>query len=194
MAARGAVPDDAQALTRELTRALDLADIVITTGGVSAGRLDFVPATLAAMGGEILFHKVAIRPGKPLLCARLGGRLVFALPGNPIAVAVGLRFFVIPALRALAGRVPERWLRARAEAAIHSRAGITFFAKSRAQVDGQGTLRVAALPGQESFKISPLLAANCWAILDAERGGVAADDLVDVAPLLPADFPAGAAG
>ncbi|GIK34439.1 MAG: molybdopterin molybdenumtransferase MoeA [Gammaproteobacteria bacterium] len=187
-----AVADEPAAFTQALAAALDGADLVITTGGVSAGRLDFVPAAITAMGGETLFHKVAIRPGKPLLAARFGRRLVLALPGNPMAVAVGLRFFVLPALRALAGRAPEPRLRARALDAIHSRKGLTFFAKARAHVDAQASLCVSALPGQESFRIAPLLAANCWAILDAERGGVAAGELLDVAPLLPGEFPAGA--
>lgn len=191
LVASTAVADEPAAFSRALDAALGAADLVITTGGVSAGRLDFVPAAIAAMGGETLFHKVAIRPGKPLLAARFGRRLVLALPGNPMAVAVGLRFFVVPALRALAGRGPEPRLRARALAAIHSRAGLTFFAKARAQLDPQATLGVSALPGQESFRIAPLLAANCWAILDAQRGGVAAGELLEVAPLVPGEFPAG---
>lgn len=187
-----AVPDDPAAFSAVLAGALETADLVITTGGVSAGRLDFVPAAITALGGEVLFHKVAIRPGKPLLCARFGTRLVFALPGNPMAVAVGLRFFVMPALRVLAGRAAESPLYARAAAPIRNRAGLTFFAKAHARVDEQATLRVAALPGQESFRIAPLLRANCWAILDAARGGIDADELVEIAPLLPGEFPAGA--
>lgn len=193
LVASSAVPDDAQAFSRALAAALAAADLVITTGGVSAGRLDFVPAAISAMGGEILFHKAAIRPGKPLLCARFGQRLVLALPGNPMAVAVGLRFFVVPALRALAGREPEAFLRARATAAIPNRSGLTFFAKARAWVDAGATLRVNVLPGQESFRIAPLLAANCWAIVAAGQGDVAAEGLLDVAPLLPGGFPAGVA-
>lgn len=190
LVASQAVGDDAPAFTRHLEAALAEADLVLTTGGVSAGRMDFVPAAVAAMGGEILFHKVAIRPGKPLLCARFGHKLLLGLPGNPMAVAVGLRFFAVPALRALAGRPAEGWLRARAAAGIASREGLCFFAKARAWVDAEGHLQTAALPGQESFKIAPLLAANCWAIVTAERGSIAAGELVEIAPLLPGGFPA----
>ena len=90
-------------------------------------------------GGEIIFHKVAIRPGKPLLFARLAdGTLVFGLPGNPIAAAVGLRFFVVPALRRLQDRPPEKFHAAVSEDTIHKRAGLYFFGKARAHVDATG--------------------------------------------------------
>ena len=145
-------------------------DIILTTGGVSAGRLDIVPDTVKRIGGKVLFHKVAIRPGKPLLFARLpGGALMFGLPGNPMAVAVGLRFFVLPAIRALMGRRPETRLVARAREAVRKRPSLTFFAKAVAEVSADAALTVRLLPGQESFKISPLLKANCWAIVPEGR-------------------------
>jgi len=192
LVASRAVGDDAPAFSRHLEAGLAQADLVLTTGGVSAGRMDFVPAAIAAMGGEILFHKVAIRPGKPLLAARFGNKLLLGLPGNPMAAAVGLRFFAVPALRALAGQPAEAWLPARAAAPIASREGLCFFAKARAWVDAGGCLQASVLPGQESFRIAPLLAANCWAIVAARRGSIAAGELVEVAPLLPGGFPASA--
>jgi len=106
-------PDSSAELKDRLRELACVADLVLTTGGISAGRLDLLPAAVRELGGEILFHKVAIRPGKPLLHARLpGGSLLFGLPGNPLAVAVGLRFFVVPALRALQGLPPEAGLTA----------------------------------------------------------------------------------
>jgi molybdopterin molybdotransferase len=96
------VGDDAAAFEAALRRALDAgAQIIITSGAVSMGRYDFVPQALERIGAQTLFHKVAIRPGKPLLFAKLPGDvLLFGLPGNPIAVAVGLR---LPEVRKLPG-------------------------------------------------------------------------------------------
>ncbi len=185
------VADDPDTAARELSALAADADIVLTTGGVSAGRLDFMPAMIARLGGEILFHKVAIRPGKPLLFARLpGGQLLFGLPGNPMAVAVGLRFFVLPAIGALLGRPPERYLPARCLGSTRKRAGLTFFAKAHAQLDYEAQLGVQLLPGQESFRILPLLQANCWAIVPEGREDLTAGDLIEIAPLLPGEFPA----
>lgn len=191
LAGRRSVGDDAGALAAAVTALAADCDIVITTGGVSAGRLDFVPAALAALGARLVFHKAAIRPGKPLLCARLPrGPLLFGLPGNPMAVVVGLRFFVLPAVRALMGRPQERFLPARALDAVRARATMTFFAKAHAQVTPEATLAVRLLPGQESFRISPLLRANCWALIPAGAPDVAVGDVIEVAPLWPGEFPA----
>ena len=190
LVSRQTIPDDADRLAAELKTLAPVCDIVLTTGGVSAGRHDFVPATVERLGGEILFHKVAIRPGKPLLFARLpGGALMFGLPGNPMAVAVGLRFFVLAAMRGLMGRPRERHLPARVRQTVRKRDSLTFFAKARAGVSPEAALTVQVLPGQESFKISPLLVANCWAIIPEGRDNVPAGDIVQIAPLAPSDFP-----
>lgn len=187
------VADDPAAAARTLSMLAADSDIVLTTGGVSAGRLDFVPAMIGSLGGEILFHKVAIRPGKPILLARLsGGQLLFGLPGNPMAVAVGLRFFVLPAIRSLLGLPPERYFTARCRNGSRKRASLTFFAKAHAQVDRDGRLAVELLPGQESFRIRPLLQANCWAIVPEGRTDLTAGELIEIAPLLPGTFPAAA--
>ncbi len=190
LVARRRVADDPELVTREISTLASGCDIILTTGGVSAGRLDFVPAAIERMGGEILFHKVAIRPGKPLLFARLPqGTLIFGLPGNPMAVAVGLRFFVLPAIRALMGIGPEVHSIARVLEPVRKRHSLTFFAKAVAQVTAQAGMNVHLLPGQESFRISPLLQANCWAIVPEGREDVAAGEIIEVAPLLPGDFP-----
>jgi len=165
------------------------ADVILTTGGVSAGRMDFVPAALEQLGADILFHRVAIRPGKPILFARLpGGALVFGLPGNPIAVAVGLRFFVVPALRAMQGLAAEEYLTAKLKQSVGKKPGLRFFAKAHATTDATGQIEVTALPGQESFKISPLMTANCWLIAEEETAELKADSTVQIAPLHPGSF------
>jgi len=181
------VADDPDQLAEALQRLALKADLVISTGGVSAGRLDGVPGALASLGATTLFHKVGIRPGKPLLFARHpAGSWLFGLPGNPVAVAVGFRFFVLPALRALAGQTPERHAQAVALTPVRARRGLHFFGKARSTIGEDGRLGVSLLAGQESFKISPLLAANCWMIVPGDGPDVAIGDRVSIATLLPA--------
>jgi molybdopterin molybdotransferase len=80
------------------------ADVLLITGGVSAGKVDLVPDVLAEAGVRPIFHKVALKPGKPLYFGTLGNTLVFGLPGNPVSGLVGFELFVRPALRKLLGR------------------------------------------------------------------------------------------
>jgi molybdopterin molybdotransferase len=182
--------DSANELITLIEKLQDKTDVILTTGGVSAGRMDFVPMALEQLGADIQFHRVAIRPGKPILFARLAnGTLVFGLPGNPIAVAVGLRFFVIPALRQMQGLPEETYLTARLKEPVRKKQGLRFFAKAQAMSDDTGQLQVEVLPGQESFKISPLMTANCWLIADEEADELAAGSLVKIAPLYPGSFP-----
>lgn len=148
------------------------ARVVVSTGAVSMGRYDFVPQALERLGAETIFHKVAIRPGKPLLFARLpGGMLFFGLPGNPIAVAVGLRFFVEPALRAMLGLPREVPWRVPLAADFTKKPRLRFHLKARVVLDAQGQLTAYVLPGQESYRIHPLTEANAWVVvpLDAEN-------------------------
>lgn len=99
---RQVIGDDAEALLAALQTLRD-ADVVVLSGGVSAGTHDEVPGVLRRLGVEVLFHKVAQRPGKPLLVARLGRQLLFGLPGNPLAAHLCACRYVAPALRRLAG-------------------------------------------------------------------------------------------
>lgn len=179
---RETVSDEPAAFLSALERALAAgADVVLSTGAVSMGRYDFVPDTLRGIDATIHFHKVRIRPGKPLLFARLaGGQLYFGLPGNPVSSAVGLRFFVEPALRGLAGMAPERPLRVPLASAYRKRAALRFHLKGRVDVDGMGRLLARVLPGQESFRILPLLAANAWIVVPEEAQSAEEGDLVDV--------------
>lgn len=103
----GTAPDDERALRVILGNALAAGfDLLLTTGGVSAGDYDLVPAVLEELGAVPRFHKVAIKPGKPLFFAVAGGTLVFGLPGNPVSAAVAFDLFVRPALRKAAGVAP----------------------------------------------------------------------------------------
>ncbi|HVS21893.1 MAG TPA: gephyrin-like molybdotransferase Glp [Pyrinomonadaceae bacterium] len=95
--------DDTEELKRQIAAAAERSDVLITSGGVSMGVYDFTKAALKELGAEIFFERVALRPGKPTLFARLGNTLVFGLPGNPVSVAVTLNLFARTALRAMQG-------------------------------------------------------------------------------------------
>ncbi len=164
---RATVDDDVDAFVAEIAQARTRAcDLIVSTGAVSMGRYDFVPEALARLGARIVFHKVAMRPGKPLLFAVLpDGTLYFGLPGNPVSSAIGMRFFVEAALAAMLGLPPERPLRIPLATAVHKKPGFRLLQKARVEpVDG-GRLQVVLLRGQESFRLAPLVAANAWAVL-----------------------------
>jgi molybdopterin molybdotransferase len=95
--------DDTEELKREIASAAERSDVLITSGGVSMGVYDFTRAALKELGAEIFFERVALRPGKPTVFARLGNALVFGLPGNPVSVAVTFNLFVRAALLKMQG-------------------------------------------------------------------------------------------
>jgi molybdopterin molybdotransferase len=95
--------DDTEELKRQIAHAVTRSDVLITSGGVSMGVYDFTKAVLKELGAEIFFERVALRPGKPTVFARLGNALVFGLPGNPVSVAVTFNLFVRTALQAMQG-------------------------------------------------------------------------------------------
>ncbi len=173
------------------------AGIVISTGAVSMGRYDFVPQALQRLGADVLFHKLAIRPGKPLLFARLpDGTLFFGLPGNPVAVAVGLRFFVEAALRVMLGLPPESPWRVALAENYAKQPPLRFHLKSRVAMDADGRLAATILPGQQSYRIRPLADANAWVVVPAATTQYAAGTRVDVyglghleSPLVPVGGP-----
>src|SRR5438105_3799384 len=95
--------DNTEELKRMIREAAETSDVLITSGGVSMGVYDFTKAALKELGAEIFFERVALRPGKPTVFARLGDALVFGLPGNPVSVAVTFNLFARTALRAMQG-------------------------------------------------------------------------------------------
>jgi molybdopterin molybdotransferase len=103
------IADDKEQLKQHLTQPLS-CDMVITCGGVSAGDADYLPEVLESIGVKMLFHKVAIRPGKPIWCGQMpNGGLVFALPGNPFSCHVTFKLFTETYLMACFG-LPEHAL------------------------------------------------------------------------------------
>ncbi len=182
----GIIPDDPDMFAAKVRILSARTDIIVSTGAVSAGRHDFVTDSLRSLGAVILFHKVAIRPGKPILLARLpSGTFYLGLPGNPVSAAVGLRFFLYPLLCALSGINPEDERPAQLELPVKKKPGLRFFQKAKLWTDESGQCRVRILDGQESFKIRPMLEMNCWAILDEEQEYASTGAMVPVASLYP---------
>lgn len=105
----GVVRDDERELERRFRAVLADNDVVMTTGGVSMGKYDLVGDVFARCGVENVFHKVAIKPGKPLWFGMHGRVPVFALPGNPVSCLIGFEVFVRPALAKLEGADPSEW-------------------------------------------------------------------------------------
>jgi molybdopterin biosynthesis enzyme len=101
--------DDTSLLKRQISESADRSDIVITSGGVSVGVYDFTKPALKELGAEFFFERVALRPGKPTVFARLpNGRMFFGLPGNPVSVSVTFNLFARTAILAMQGaKEPE---------------------------------------------------------------------------------------
>ncbi len=110
--ARSRVHDNFDAILAAIDEQTRQCDAVILTGGVSMGDTDYVPGVVEALGGEIVFHRLPIRPGKPILGGCYNGKLLLGLPGNPVSVAVTAKVFGEPLLSRLAGRskTPEQTL------------------------------------------------------------------------------------
>lgn len=157
---------------------------IVSSGAVSAGSHDFIRSSLEDMGASILFHKVAIKPGKPILFAKLpNGMLYFGLPGNPVSTAVGLRFFVQPFLSALLRQSIPDSIFARAKTALSSKNKLRLFLKAKITVTSDGILEVEFLDGQESYKTTPFLSMNGWAVIPEERVSIDLHDKIEVFPL-----------
>lgn len=158
--------------------------LIISSGAVSAGQFDFVRHTLETMGAEILFHKVAIKPGKPILLARFpNGVFYFGLPGNPAATAAGLRFFVQPFLGSYFDVEEETPNYAILDKPFVKKNDLRLFLKARVESQPDGRCVVTLLEGQESFMISPFLHMNVWAVIPEMSGIYDAGTPIEIYPL-----------
>ncbi len=107
--ARPPVPDDPARIERALRRALATSDLVLATGGSSVGEHDYLPAIFPKLG-RLLFHGIAVRPGKPTLAAVTGGKLLLGLPGHPTSCLSNAYWLLLPLLRKLAHRPGPGWV------------------------------------------------------------------------------------
>lgn len=174
----GIVPDSRDATMDAIENALS-CDFVLTSGGVSVGAYDFVKEAITALGGETIFWRVSMKPGKPVLFARLRERLFFGLPGNPVSSMVSFHLFVGPALRKASGEtsaLPTPAILMKTADALRSRGERRTYLRVRVVVrDGE----LVALPmrAQGSGVSTSMVQANGLAIMDegiaiVEAGGV----------------------
>ncbi len=173
------VPDD---LERAFATAAAMADVVITSGGVSVGEADFVKLLLDKLG-EVLFWKIAMKPGRPLAYGRIGAAHFFGLPGNPVSVMVTFYQFVRDALLILQGRAnvePVPMFKATLAAPIRKAPGRTEFQRGILAHDASGGWTVRTTGDQGSGILSSMSQANCFIVLGPDTGNVAAGDSVDV--------------
>jgi len=179
----GIIRDKRQAIEEAFQNAAEIADVVITTGGVSVGEADFVKDTLENFG-QVDFWKIAVKPGKPLAFGTLGDAIFFGLPGNPVSVMATFYVFVLPALRAMTGEVGFRplELRAACTTTLKKRPGRTEYQRGQLESSPNGKLTVSTTGGQGSHILSSMVRGNCFIILDAECSGVEVGELVTVQP------------
>lgn len=179
----GGIGDDHGLYQKKLQEAVDQdSDIILSTGAVSAGSEDFVPSVLKDMGAEIFFHKVAIRPGKPILFARFPdqGPFFFGLPGNPASSAAGLRFFVYPLIRSMQELLPEEPQYAILQKPFSKNHGLRSFVRASLHRTGKATLEANIPEKQQSFMVKPFIETNAWAVIEEDASYLKAGDLVEI--------------
>lgn len=156
-------------------------DMIITSGAVSAGKFDFVPSVINSFKLSNYFKGVAIRPGKPVLFAKIQGKqkVIFGLPGNPISSAACFRFFVHPFLMNSLGASPEKPIKAILKNSFQKKKDFTRFIKSKITTTQNGKLELEVLQGQESFRIRSFVNSNIWAVFPSGKSTFKKGDLVD---------------
>ncbi|HEX7290132.1 MAG TPA: gephyrin-like molybdotransferase Glp [Conexibacter sp.] len=175
----GAVRDTRAATVAALATALEQADVVVLSGGVSVGPHDHVKPALAALGVHERFWRVDLQPGKPTWFGTRGAQLVFGLPGNPVSSYVTFALFARPALRALQGAAPLP-PRERATLSVDvPRRGRTQALRVRLDA-GDGALRATPTGAQGSHVTASLVAADALAFVAAGEGVAAAGEQVAV--------------
>jgi molybdopterin molybdotransferase len=178
----GVVPDVPQALEQAFVAAAGAADVVITSGGVSVGEADYVRDLLGKLG-EVLFWKIAMKPGRPLAYGRIGSAHFFGLPGNPVAVMVTFYNFVRDALLTLQGRcdvAPVPAFKATLASPIRKAPGRTEFQRGILTANAAGGYSVRTTGEQGSGILSSMSQANCFIVLPVEAGNLEPGTPVDV--------------
>jgi molybdopterin molybdotransferase len=178
----GVVRDDPRALEKAFREAAQNADVVITSGGVSVGEADFVKDMMGKLG-EVVFWKIAMKPGRPLAYGRVGAAHFFGLPGNPVSVMVTFYQFVRDALLKLSGRDPVEPMptfKVPCTSSLKKAPGRTEFQRGILSRDAAGAWSVRATGEQGSGILSSMSQANCFIILPTDQGNVTPGTLVEV--------------
>jgi molybdopterin molybdotransferase len=178
----GVIADDPALIENAFAAASKIADVIITSGGVSVGEADFVKQMLNKLG-EVLFWKIAMKPGRPLAYGKIGNAHFFGLPGNPVAVMVTFYQFVREALLTLMGRTdinPFPTLKALCTSPIKKAPGRTEFQRGILSQDPQGNWSVKVTGEQGSGILKSMSDANCFIVLPQAQGNLEPGAMVDV--------------
>ena len=168
--------DKPEVVTGTLKKALEQADVVLLTGGISVGDYDFVLQATTECGVEKLFHKIKQRPGKPLYFGKKENKLVFGLPGNPSSVLTCFYQYVIPALAKLSKReIGLQTIKTPLAKTFQKNTSLTHFLKGF--YNGK---TAALLDAQESFRLSSFAKANCLIQVDEDTTSLKEGESVDV--------------
>jgi molybdopterin molybdotransferase len=163
-------------LTTILAYALEKSDLVLLTGGVSVGDYDFVVRAAEANGINQIFHKIRQKPGKPLFYGKRDHKSIFGLPGNPASVLTCFYEYVLPAIGRMGNRPAKlKSTEAPLNTELKKPAGLTQFLKG--YYDGH---TVSGLKGQESFRLSSFVKANCLIILPEQQSIFKYNDIVEI--------------
>ena len=159
-------------------------DAIITSGGVSVGQKDYLPAVLEQLNADILFAGVAQKPGSPMLAGKVGGKLVFCLSGNPFAAAATLEQYAVPALLRAAGRCEESCLLPRTTRTLTT--GFSKPSKGNRYLRAKAMGGSVTIPGEgnaeahSSGSLSAMIGCNCLVELPAGSGPVTPGEEVEV--------------
>src|SRR5271169_6924505 len=178
----GNIRDSRDRLKAALLDSAAKADVIITSGGVSVGEADYIKQLLSEIG-EVVFWKIAMKPGRPLAYGKIGSSHFFGLPGNPVSVMVTFYEFVRDALLVLQGQreiQPVPTFKVPLAAAIRKAPGRTEFQRGILAPDGAGAWTVRTTGDQGSGILSSMSQANCFIVLGSDTGNVAAGELVEV--------------
>lgn len=177
----GIIPDDPEQLKNTFIQAQQLADVVITSGGVSVGEADFTKDILQQLG-EIDFWKIAIKPGKPFAFGKLKNAIFCGLPGNPVSAAITSYVLVQPLLAKLAGETkwqPPVSVPAITRSSFKKKAGRTDYQRGIYSIEN-GQFIVETTGNQSSGAFRSMSLANCFIVLEQERGRVEAGETVQI--------------
>lgn len=195
----GVIRDDPALLEAAFVKAADVADAIITSGGVSVGEADYTRAMMKKLGadsGGVAFWRIAMRPGRPMAVGRISSShskdklnnyindsaILFGLPGNPVAVMVTFLAFVRPALLRMMGSTAANLplLKARSTEVIRKKPGRTEYQRGTVSTTVDGMLQVKTTGNQGSGVLSSMVQANGLIVLHHNQSSVAVGDEIDV--------------
>jgi molybdopterin molybdotransferase len=178
----GVISDNKKIIEDTLKKASDMADVIITTGGVSVGEADYMKEILKKIG-EILFWKISMKPGRPLAYGKIGRCHYFGLPGNPVSTMVTFYQFVREAILTLSGQTPipkTPLIKAKLLLPIKKIPGRTEFQRGIYAQDDEGIFKVSPLKDQGSGILRSMSEANCFIVLHEHMAYLEKDTCVDI--------------